>query len=180
MTSPAHAAGRPTPSGSPDAKWRWLTAAAAVIAIAFGSWAVTAQNRLSDTENQAGSTTTVTAPANESAAKMEQLISAPDVEVRHGDDSSGVGGLVIRSKSSKKAMVMMTNLPNLQPGTTFQSWTFHDGNPVSAGTFESADGHASMLLEGDGALTSTVAITVEPTGGSTAPTTDPISKVNLG
>ncbi|MCU0513567.1 MAG: anti-sigma factor, partial [Anaerolineae bacterium] len=70
------------------------------------------------------------------------------------------------------------NLPPLSAGTTYQGWLIRaEQPPLSIGTFNLApDGSALLIFEisqsiGDFDL---LGITAEPTGGSPAPTTDPI------
>lgn len=77
-------------------------------------------------------------------------------------------------------VLLASNLPRLEPGRIFQMWLVpkaKGGAPAPAGLF-AADpaGRAVHMLEGAVDLTAlaAVAVSVEPAGGSAAPTTTPI------
>lgn len=56
---------------------------------------------------------------------------------------------------------------------TYQLWLIGDDGPVSAGTFEpDAEGGALVLLDGDVTPGLVLGLTIEPAGGSEAPTGD--------
>jgi anti-sigma-K factor RskA len=65
------------------------------------------------------------------------------------------------------AMVWVKALPALKPGETYQGWWIVKGQPVSAGTF-AAGPHFLPAKPGSA---SAFAITIEPHGGTKAPTT---------
>jgi hypothetical protein len=73
--------------------------------------------------------------------------------------------------------VLVAELPDLPADQQYQLWLIRDGQPQSAGVFSPAEGdqQARLLLtlprDADSFL---VGITVEPYGGSPAPTTTPI------
>jgi anti-sigma-K factor RskA len=74
------------------------------------------------------------------------------------------------------------NLPALQAGKTFEMWVIPTGgNPIPAGTFHSqADATAVYVRPGRvEANAATVAVTIEPEGGSPAPTTTPFIAATL-
>ena len=88
-----------------------------------------------------------------------------------------VQGAVVRSGSSSKLVVM--NLKAPAPGHTYEAWLIGaDKKPVPAGTFRAG---TSIVydLKGNSSKTRTVAITVEPAGGSPAPTTPAIASASL-
>jgi anti-sigma-K factor RskA len=63
---------------------------------------------------------------------------------------------------------------------TYQVWAITDGAPVGLGIFDAEeDGTATTEMETDLSGVDTVAITVEPAGGSDLPTTDPLLAAEL-
>jgi anti-sigma-K factor RskA len=88
-----------------------------------------------------------------------------------------VQGAVVRSGSSSKLVLM--NLKAPAAGHTYEAWLIgSDKKPVPAGTFTSGTSFV-YDLKGNSSKTQTVAITVEPAGGSPAPTTTPIASASL-
>jgi anti-sigma-K factor RskA len=86
-------------------------------------------------------------------------------------------GAVVQDGGSSKLVVL--NLKSAGPGHTYEAWLIGaDGKPVPAGTFA---GGSSLVfdLKGNADKAKTVAITVEPTGGSSAPTTKPFASASL-
>ena len=77
------------------------------------------------------------------------------------------------NRQKRVAMVHAFNMSPTEAGKVYQLWFIQDGKPVPSVTFNAeADGHAMVenivVPAGDG-ITHT-AVTVEPTGGSQAPT----------
>ena len=78
----------------------------------------------------------------------------------------------------RQAIVLADDMPSIPEGETFQIWVIEDGTPKPAGTFEPGDTVAAPITDSlRGAQT--VAITVEPDGGSQQPTSDPVLQTNL-
>ena len=77
--------------------------------------------------------------------------------------------------SPKGVVFIAAHLPRLESNRTFQLWLIPAaGNPVSAGIFRSdADSSAVYVYPGQTSNAATVAVTVEPEGGSPQPTTTP-------
>ena len=95
---------------------------------------------------------------------------APDAQVMTQELAGGGAITLTRSQSLNSAYVAMKSMPRLQSNQTYQLWSIHDGQPVSAGL---ANGDTSkVLLEGDTATAQAIAITIEPAGGVETPSTD--------
>ena len=95
-----------------------------------------------------------------------------------GDSSFQLGGAGgaegVIAGSSNGSVLVAVDLGEAPAGHDYQLWLMKDGKPVPAETFDVSNGmvlvESSRSLDGyDGA-----AITVEPDGGSPAPTTDPV------
>ena len=72
-------------------------------------------------------------------------------------------------------------MPDLEAGKTFELWILpKDGNPVAAGLFRAkADSSAIFVRPGLMDTATGVAVTVEPAGGSSRPTTTPFIVTEL-
>jgi anti-sigma-K factor RskA len=71
--------------------------------------------------------------------------------------------------------VQTDGLQKLPTSRTYQMWTLHSGTATSAGLIENLKAGKVMSMPSAG---TTVAITVEPAGGSTEPTSKPIVTVD--
>ena len=141
---------------------RWLAAAAAVVAVGGGALAVT-QPWNSSSQVQ----TTI-------AAQVQQ---APDAERYPTTLPDGSTVTIVRSKSVGRAVLVTENLAAAPSGKTYQMWLQAAGGSfVSAGLVPPGSTE-TVVLEGDAATAQGAGVTVEPSGGSTQPTTTPIALV---
>lgn len=85
-------------------------------------------------------------------------------------------GTITYLKDQRLAVMDMTNLAPLSPDQTYQVWAIADGKPASLGILDAdTSGHTTVLMpELDLAGVDTLAVTIEPAGGSPLPTSDPI------
>jgi anti-sigma-K factor RskA len=67
--------------------------------------------------------------------------------------------------------LISVDMPPLQPGRDYQAWQITEGGPVSLGVLEN---QGTVVIQADLSGASAMAITVEPAGGSPAPTSDPV------
>jgi anti-sigma-K factor RskA len=104
----------------------------------------------------------------------EQIMQAPDA-VRVTEPVPGGGELtIVRSASLKRAVMVGSDVPAPEPGTTYQMWLQQPGQGmVSAGLMPDAD-HPTVLTW-DAATAEAAAVSVEPERGSPQPTSDPIA-----
>lgn len=104
---------------------------------------------------------------------------APEVPADVGDGTAGEIVAVVNDAEGRGALVAR-GLPAAPAGRTWQAWTLAGDDVRSEGVFEvGADGVAVVTF----ALTrppEAVAVSLEPAGGSEAPTTDPVAVVALG
>jgi anti-sigma factor RsiW len=130
-------------------------AAAVAAAIGLGIWAASLSNSLDE----------------ERSALAEQARAAA---ILADDDSTrvplGERGVLVRSPDGDAVMVVR-NLPAAPEGKTYEAWVIDAGQPVKAGLFEGG-GQQIVLLEQPVREDSTVAVTLEPEGGSEQPTGD--------
>jgi anti-sigma-K factor RskA len=140
-----------------------LVAAAAVLAaLAFGGIAL--QNH-DDAQDASAQTALVT-----------QLLSAKDVRTVPGESGRpGSSGTIVLSKSEGVAVLVSSGLPDTPSDKVYEAWTIDSAeNAVPAGTFTPGGSHALVRLPTASLTAKTVAVTVEPDGGSDQPTGDPV------
>ncbi len=142
------------------ARWRPLRtvgAIAAGAALLLGGVAVGAQLG-EDSRNEA----------------LGAVVSAADAQRDEVELADGSTATVVWSAERGQSAILFDGLTAAPAGRTYQAWYIDADGPQSAGTFDASGDATAFLL--DGALTAgaAVGVTVEPDGGSDAPTTDPI------
>jgi anti-sigma-K factor RskA len=108
--------------------------------------------------------------AQQVAAQMSQVIAAPDARQVDAGDSAKV----IVSPSQGEAVFVGRNLPAVDADHVLQLWVLQDG----ARSVGLIDGSKPLLATGLGP-NAQLGVTVEPAGGSTQPTTQPVLTVPL-
>jgi anti-sigma-K factor RskA len=79
-----------------------------------------------------------------------------------------------------QAVLTISGLPPLASGKVYQVWFIAANTPVGAGIFSpNPDGSWSGIVHGDISTAQAIAISVEPSGGSPAPTGDIVAKGSL-
>ena len=86
--------------------------------------------------------------------------------------STGDASMQVTYVPDQKVAVMEVDLPPLPAGRVYQAWRIDGGTPVSLGLVQTNTGSVAMVGDLEGATA--VALSVEPAGGSPAPTTNPI------
>ena len=77
-------------------------------------------------------------------------------------------------------MLVAEDLPSLSEGETYETWILREDIPEPAGLFEPNDaGVAAAPIEGSIEGADAVAVTVEPSGGSSSPTSDPLMSATI-
>jgi anti-sigma-K factor RskA len=90
-------------------------------------------------------------------------------------------GTVVYFGDEREAVLIADGLDALDASReTYQLWSLVDGEATSLGLMTPDDaGRASMAFAYDARVADALAITVEPAGGSTQPTTDPVYVAEL-
>ncbi|MDT5340417.1 MAG: hypothetical protein QOD90_5922 [Mycobacterium sp.] len=145
-------------------RWRTATfAAAAAVAIGLGAIGVGIAVR----------------PEPKPTA-AEQIFAAPDVRTVSGNIPTGGTATVVFSRERNAGVLVMNNVEPPKPGTVYQMWLISANGPESAGTMDAAavaPSTTAVLPALDGSTT--LAFTVEPSGGSTLPTTPAFAQLPL-
>ena len=105
----------------------------------------------------------------------DQVLSAADAERVSVDLGEAGRATVVRSVSEDRAVIVTNDMAPAPEGSVFELWfQSPESEMVPAGVMPAA-ADQTVLLEGSAADALAVGITVEPEGGSTSPTSDPIA-----
>jgi anti-sigma-K factor RskA len=97
--------------------------------------------------------------------------------VQTSGTASGASGEVVVLDSDGVALLTLSDLPALEPGKVYQVWLIADADsaPQPNVTFMPTNqGFANVAVAGSVGDYGILAVTIEPNGGSTAPTSDPL------
>ncbi|WP_055533979.1 anti-sigma factor [Streptomyces graminilatus] len=141
-----------------------LTAAAAlVVAALFGVQYTQTQDKL-DT-------------AQAEAREIADVLSAPDARATADRDARGQGITAIASASEGRAVVTLSGYGQLPSDRVHQLWLMRpDVQPRSLGLFK---GDTPLVVTGLDKSSTSLAVTVEPDGGSEQPTSAPVVQLAL-
>jgi anti-sigma-K factor RskA len=158
-----------TPAGQ-KAQSRWFTkpvmalvAAAAAIGIIVGGGVLV--NTVGDNTAQ-----------NQAADQLAAINAASDMQQAVSDVAGGGTATLVWSNELQSSAVIVDGLATLPDGKVYELW-YIGGDSVArpAGTFGvDSSGETWRVLDGEMQAGDTVGVTVEPAGGSKAPTTTPI------
>lgn len=151
-------------------RWPVLVAAAALAAVVgIGGWVVGAQQQEQQHQQLAQEQT-------REQDRRGDLLAAGDLTVEQ-IQVEGRSASLLASASQDEALLVSSDLPDPGEGREYQLWLMRGETPTPDAHF--AGGEVSVWLDGavDGA--DAVAMTVEPAGGSPAPTTDPLAVIQL-
>jgi anti-sigma-K factor RskA len=161
--------GGPSTSASDTARSRWftrpviaLTAVAAAVALIVGGGVVA--NIVQNSGDQ-------THQANE----LAQITNAPDATSAESPVSTGGTAKLVWAASVGKSMLTMTGVATLPSDKTYELWYIDaTGAATPAGLLDINGDSDWRVLDGTMHAGDTVGVTIEPRGGSGAPTTKPV------
>ena len=153
---------------------RWtvnvLAAAAtvlAVLAISLGVLAWQADQRADDLAAE--------------ARRVAAVLAAPDAQNAAAEVEGGGQASVVASETRGEVVLVTEDLPELSADETYQLWLIAPDEITSAGVVDVPDtGDVTFLSAGDLGGVTTIALSVEPEGGSDQPTTTPVWAAELG
>ncbi|GGF19153.1 anti-sigma factor [Subtercola lobariae] len=171
-------AGVPLSPVAAKAQSRWFTrpmgvlvAAAAAVALFVGGGVV----------GNALTSNTPSTSQDASASSLAQIFSAADVKSTHSSIEGGGQATVVWSGKTGAAAIVAQGMPSLPSNKTYEAWFINGSTGVAtpAGTFvPGGDATTWHVLSGTMTTGDTIGLTVEPAGGSQAPTTNPILAVS--
>ena len=104
---------------------------------------------------------------------QEEVAERRTFEMEGSGLASNAGGEVLL-RGEDRAVLVASELPPVPEGEVYETWIIRDGVPEPAGLFEPRNGEAAAPVEGSVEGAEAIAVTVEPEGGSSMPTTEPI------
>ncbi|MEG3629228.1 anti-sigma factor [Streptomyces poriticola] len=126
---------------------------------------------------QADRTRDELAAARDTSRDIAHVLAAPDARATGGRDERGRSIGVIASVTAGRAVVTLRGYGDPQGGRVHQLWAMRPGaQPRSLGLF---DGDTPLLATGLDPAVSSLAVTVEPDGGSARPTSKPVVQLAL-
>jgi anti-sigma-K factor RskA len=171
----------PTPSWWRNRGRHFATAASILIAAAAGTDALLLSKRARDAERARDDAAAHLAHREQT---LNTLLYGEDslrvIHLKAADTVTGPGIQFFWNEKQRSGVVHAFRLPPAPANHAYQVWAIVDGKPASVKVFNSdPDGHA--LVEGLDVPTSSrgvtlIAVTLEPAGGSSQPTTEPFLK----
>jgi anti-sigma-K factor RskA len=147
---------------------RLALGAAALLVIGLFSWNLLLMERVDELRGEVAEVRRESQPTN--GAQM--------VELEASGPMRGARVELVRLEG-ERAVLVAEGLPPIGEDETLQIWVIKDDVPQPAGLLEPEDEIVSTPVEESLQGADTVAITVEPDGGSPAPTSDPTMSANL-
>ncbi|MEV0637112.1 anti-sigma factor [Streptomyces sp. NPDC050619] len=126
---------------------------------------------------QAGQTQDKLDAQRAQAREIAHVLAAPDARATTGQDAQGRSIGVIASASEGSAVVTLSGYDGLPSDRVRQLWLMRpDAQPRSLGLF---DDDTPLVTSGLDKAATSLAVTVEPDGGSPQPTTQPVVQLAL-
>ncbi|MFD3518224.1 anti-sigma factor domain-containing protein [Streptomyces sp. NPDC058657] len=114
--------------------------------------------------------------ARAETADITRVLAASDARSVSGNLKGGARATVIVSRSQNSAVFLASRLPELPDDKTYQLW-FDDGGTMRPAGLMRQDG--GLVMKGEVGRATGMGITVEPVGGSSRPTTTPLTIMTL-
>jgi anti-sigma factor RsiW len=130
-------------------------AASVAVAAGFGVTQLTTQHQLRSVQ---------------SGAAIARVLTAPDARARTAPTSAGGSVTVVASAALREAVISTTGMAAAPAGRVYQVWVMSGSGARSAGLLQGSTLLAAAVVPGD-----RIGISVEPSGGSTHPTTTPVA-----
>ena len=148
--------------------WPFAAAIFLVLTLGFGGWAAALNRDLTGKDRVI-------------ATQSSAIAAAGTTKPIAGTTPNGpTRGELLRLANDQAAVLTISGLPSLASGKVYEVWFVAGNAPVAAGLFSpNADGSWSGLVHGDVTNAQAIAISVEPSGGSPAPTGDIVAKGTL-
>jgi hypothetical protein len=165
-------------------RWFWVGALAAALTLALAVWLGLQERertaQLAEARRGLMELTGEYARLNEALAFLANPATAA---VRFGRPASNSPQGYVFSHPELGVLLVASNLPPAARGKSYEMWVIsRDGAPHPAGLFQSDGTSTFHILKGpvDVATVASVAVTVEPATGSSAPSSKPVLVAQLG
>ncbi|MEV7889428.1 anti-sigma factor [Streptomyces sp. NPDC002817] len=111
------------------------------------------------------------------ASEIAHVLAAPDARASTGRDAQGRSIGIVASASEGRAVVTLSGYDDIPTDRVNQLWLMRPGaQPRSLGLF---DADTPLVTSGLDKSATSLAVTVEPDGGSVQPTTQPVVQLAL-
>jgi anti-sigma-K factor RskA len=141
-----------------------VAAASVVAAVGLGITQVSTQHQLDS--------------AQATSTAIAKVLDAPDARIEATSATAGGAVTVVVSALQREAVVTTRGMPSLSSSRVYQVWVMSSSGARSVGLLSSTD-HVGQLLASGVRSGDQIGITVEPSGGSSRPTTTPVATVPL-
>jgi anti-sigma-K factor RskA len=138
--------------------------AAALLVIGLFSWNMLLQGELDELQSQANG------PPAPQAGRLVAL---------HGSGAAQQARVEVVILKDQRAVLMAEDMPPVAEDKTFEIWVIENDVPKPSGLFEPNEGPVAVALKNPVEGADAIAISVEPKGGSSQPTTDPMLTARL-
>jgi anti-sigma-K factor RskA len=139
-----------------------VAAASVVVAVGLGITQVSTQHQLDS--------------AHATSAAIAKVLDAPDARIEAAPATAGGAVTVVVSALQREAVVTTSGMPSLSSNRVYQVWVMSSSGARSVGLLSSTD-HIGQLLASGVRSGDQIGITVEPSGGTSHPTTTPVATV---
>jgi anti-sigma-K factor RskA len=109
------------------------------------------------------------------ASQINDIQAAADYQRESVEIAGGGTATLVWSVALGRSALIVDGLAALPAGSTYELWYIDADGATPAGTFDVGDGgRRSVVLAGEMAAGHTIGVTIEPSGGSDIPSTDPV------
>jgi anti-sigma-K factor RskA len=151
--------------------------AAALLIVGLLSWNLLLQNQVEDlqgqVQNSQGQVEDLQAQVQDAQAQQTQTIQLSGTWANQGADAE------VASISDNRIVLVADDLPSVPEGQTCQIWVIKGDVPEPSGLFQPGGTETAAPITTPTKKGDTIAVTVEPAGGSEQPTTDPVLSAEL-
>jgi anti-sigma-K factor RskA len=151
--------------------------AAALLLIGLLSWNLLLQGQVEDLQGQVQSSQSqvedLQAQVRDAQSQQTQTVQLSGTWADQGANAE------VASISDETIVLVADNLPSVPEGQTCQIWVIKGDVPESSGLFQPAGTETAAPITTPIKKGDTIAVTVEPAGGSEQPTTDPVLSAEL-
>lgn len=158
--------------------WKWVAAASIILLVGTAYWAINVNNKYKDLQaaNQDLQTQLQQSAARLDTMKQDaELLKNPDVKMAamQGTSNPNVYATIYWDTTSKDVYLMLNNLPTPASDKQYQLWALLNGQPIDLGMIEVKQERLLYRMK-NVQNAQAFAITLEPKGGSPAPTSTPV------
>ena len=161
--------------------WKWVAAASLILFAASSYWALSLNNQKSDLvkENfRLRSSYDSASTALQSFKTDASILREPSIRTASLTSGSTAYATIYWDTTSTDVYLLLSNLPKAASDKQYQLWALLNGQPIDLGMIEAREERLLYRMK-NVRDAQAFAITLEPKGGSPAPTSTPIAVTNL-